>query len=207
MSTKSVAVDLALWVSPTQSAAVLSASTLLLVIFQVLHFSFLSFVSWLLLALVLVSFLGVKFCALTSRPTPTLPKLELSEARARALVANSVVAVNTCLAELWKLASGKDVKATAKALVALYCIAKVTSWLSFVSLAFCLSLAFFTGPLLYSRNQAAVDQALHQVETFLTKAFDHCAYLSATSSASPSHSHSQCRLCRPLARSTSETNA
>ena len=48
------------------------------------------------------------------RPTPSVPKLEVSEAQVRAVVAQAVDMTNQLLALLYKLGTGQDPKQTAQ---------------------------------------------------------------------------------------------
>jgi len=65
-----------------------------------------------------------------------LPKLEVSEARVRALVATVTVRVNAALALGWRLGSGTDVKQTVAALVGLFLVSKLGGLCTFATLAY-----------------------------------------------------------------------
>lgn len=70
------------------------------------------------------------------RPAPHFPKLEVSEARVRALVTTVTVRVNAALALGWRLGSGQDVKQTLQALVALFLVSKLGGLCTFATLAY-----------------------------------------------------------------------
>eukprot|EP00217_Crustomastix_stigmatica_P010057 CAMPEP_0183795544 /NCGR_PEP_ID=MMETSP0803_2-20130417/4601_1 /TAXON_ID=195967 /ORGANISM="Crustomastix stigmata, Strain CCMP3273" /LENGTH=195 /DNA_ID=CAMNT_0026039971 /DNA_START=35 /DNA_END=622 /DNA_ORIENTATION=+ len=163
--------DLAMWVDPVRSGAVLGGATLSWLVLEKSGYTLLTIASNLLL-LLLISLVAWKQAAtfFTKMPPPPAQSFELSEATVRKVVDITVSHVNLTLAYCYKLGTGNDLVATAQALLALYVVSKVGAFFHILTLCWLGVVGFFSWPKLYAAKQAEIDKLLGEAKAQLEAA-------------------------------------
>ncbi|XP_073277095.1 reticulon-like protein B11 [Primulina huaijiensis] len=153
--------DLLLWKKWTQSAAFLVGSTALWFLFERAGYNLLSFVSNVLLLLVVILFLWAKSASLLNRPLPPLPNLEVSEETVVKAADEMRVWVNCTLSIARDVAIAGNLIFFSQVAIGLWIISYVGSlfnFLTFLYIGFLLSLSV---PVLYDNYQRPIDEKLN----------------------------------------------
>ncbi|CAH9050282.1 unnamed protein product [Cuscuta europaea] len=152
--------DVLLWRTWHGSVAVLLGSTALWFLFERAGYNLLSFLSNVLLLLVLILFFWARSASLLNRPLPPLPDMEISEE----CIANAGevmrVWVNHVLAIAHDIAIGGNVRLFVQVAFALWAISYVGSFFNFLTLVYLGVLFSLAIPPLYEKCQGQIDDKL-----------------------------------------------
>ncbi|XP_073053614.1 reticulon-like protein B11 isoform X2 [Primulina eburnea] len=153
--------DMLLWKKWTQSVAFVVGSTALWFLFERAGYNLLSFVSNVLLLLVVILFLWAKSASLLNRPLPPLPNFEVSEETVLKAADEMRVWVNHALSIAHDVAIAGNLIFFAQVAIGLWIISYVGSlfnFLTFLYIGFLLSLSL---PVLYDKYQRPIDEKLN----------------------------------------------
>ncbi|XP_051144758.1 reticulon-like protein B11 [Andrographis paniculata] len=152
--------DILLWKKWYPSAALLVGSTALWFLLEVAGYNLLSFISNVLLLLVVILFCWAKSASLLNRPLPPLPNLELSEATVAKAADEMRVQVNYALSVAHDIAIGGNLKLFTQVTIGLWVVSYVGSFFNFISLVYFCTLLSLSVPVLYDRYQKTIDEKL-----------------------------------------------
>jgi len=161
------------WKDPIQTGVVFGNVSVFFILTTLGGYTVLSVVSYILLLLVIVSFM-VKLVGKFYAPAAKLqiPTLALSEETVGDYVETFVELVNRALAAFTAVFSGSDFLLSAKFAGGLYVTAKVGNWLSGTALMFTAFLLAFTVPKVYEMNKAKIDEVLALVMEKVSAGFN-----------------------------------
>ncbi|XP_073284055.1 reticulon-like protein B11 isoform X1 [Primulina huaijiensis] len=153
--------DLLLWKKWTQSVAFLVGSTALWFLFERAGYNLLSFVSNVLLLLVVILFLWAKSASLLNRPLPPLPNLEVSEETVVQAADEMRVWVNFALSIARDIAIAGNLRLFSQVATGLLIISYVGSLFNFLTLLYIGVLLSLSLPVLYNKYQIPIDEKLN----------------------------------------------
>lgn len=157
---------LLLWRDPKKSGAVLAGITLAYVVFHWWKISVLTLVANALLVSVMVAFLWNNVASITHRsgvPLPPILKNGISETDAKAFAVRATDGINTALAYVRRLASGKDVFLSLQAAAVLFLVAKIGARFTILGLTYAVTLLAFTIPKVYELKKDEIDEVSSKV--------------------------------------------
>ncbi|KZV22997.1 hypothetical protein F511_20398 [Dorcoceras hygrometricum] len=152
--------DLLLWKKWTQSVALLVGSTALWFLFERAGYNLLTFVSSVLLLLVVILFLWAKSALLLNRPLPPLPNLEVSEETVVEAADEMRVWVNSALSIARDIAIAGNLRLFAQVTAVLWIISYGGSLFNFLTLVYIGVLLSLSLPILYSKYQIPINEKL-----------------------------------------------
>ncbi|XP_075511555.1 reticulon-like protein B11 isoform X1 [Primulina tabacum] len=153
--------DLLLWKKWTQSVAFLVGSTALWFLFERAGYNLLSFVSNVLLLLVVILFLWAKSASLLNRPLPPLPNLEVSEETVVQAADEMRVWLNFALSIARDIAIAGNLRLFSQVATGLWIISYVGSLFNFLTLLYIGVLLSLSLPVLYNKYQIPIDEKLN----------------------------------------------
>ncbi|PWA84550.1 reticulon-like protein B12 [Artemisia annua] len=128
--------DVILWRQKNVTLAILILTLVSWVLFERSDYTFLSYVSNVLLLLLLILFLWAKSAQILNRPTPPIPHLQLSEENTNEAAALIRDQINMLLSVSHDIALGKDPKKFAKVSAYLVLISIIGSLTDFRTLCY-----------------------------------------------------------------------
>ncbi|KAM7470463.1 hypothetical protein LguiA_008646 [Lonicera macranthoides] len=153
--------DVLLWKKWYGSVIMLIASTALWILFERAGYNLLSFVSNVLLLLVVILFLWARSALILNRPLPPLPDLEVSEESILKVVNESRVWINHVLSIARDIAIGGDFKRFLQVAFGFWLISYIGSFCNFLTLFYAVVLLSLSVPLVYDKFQDRIDEKLH----------------------------------------------
>ncbi|XP_047322915.1 reticulon-like protein B11 [Impatiens glandulifera] len=167
--------DVLLWRRRVGSVFILVASTSLWLLFERAGYNILSFVSNVLLLLVVILFLWAKCASLLNRPLPPLPNLEISQEYVLVLADTIQPIVNCVLSVAREIAVDGNLKLFLKVAFGLWVISFIGSFFNFITLVYLGILVSLSLPALYEKYQDPVDDKLtvaHKMIETQCRSFD-----------------------------------
>ncbi|KAG6417492.1 hypothetical protein SASPL_119673 [Salvia splendens] len=152
--------DVILWRKWTRSTAFLVVSTALWFLFERAGYNLLSFMSNVLLLLVVILFCWAKSASILNRPLPPLPSLEISEETTVRAADEMRVWVNYVLSIAHDIAIGGNRRVFLKVATLLWVISYIGSFFNFLTLIYICVLLSLTLPVLYDKYQNPIDDKL-----------------------------------------------
>ncbi|PWA84549.1 reticulon-like protein B12 [Artemisia annua] len=152
--------DVILWRQKNVTLAILILTLVSWVLFERSDYTFLSYVSNVLLLLLLILFLWAKSAQILNRPTPPIPHLQLSEENTNEAAALIRDQINMLLSVSHDIALGKDPKKFAKVSAYLVLISIIGSLTDFRTLCYTTVFLVLTVPVAYERYEKHVDSIL-----------------------------------------------
>ncbi|VFQ71397.1 unnamed protein product [Cuscuta campestris] len=159
--------DVLLWRSWHGSVTVLLGSSAFWFLFERAGYNILSFVSNVLLLLVVILFFWAKSASLLNRPLPPLPDMEISEESIANAGEVMRVWVNQVLAIAHDIAIGGNVRLFVQVAFGLSAISYVGSFFNFLTLIYLGILFSLAIPPLYEKYQDQIDDKLILAHNFI----------------------------------------
>ncbi|KAK4477010.1 hypothetical protein RD792_016212 [Penstemon davidsonii] len=153
--------DVLLWKRWCSSVGLLVGSTALWFLFERAGYNLLSFVSNVLLLLVVILFFWAKSASLLNRPLPPLPNLEISEENVVKAADEMRVWVNHALAIAHDIAIGGNWRLFSQVAISLWVVSYVGSFFNFLTLVYIGVLLSLSLPVLYAKYQNPIDDKLN----------------------------------------------
>ncbi|XP_039136028.1 reticulon-like protein B12 [Dioscorea cayenensis subsp. rotundata] len=150
--------DVILWRRRSVTISILLGTVAAWVVFQMSGYTFLSFVSNVLLLLLSILFVWAKAAGLLNRPPPPIPKLQLSEAVIKTAADFVYSHMNMVLSATYKIALGKDTNLFYRVAGCLWLISFVGGLTDFLTLGYTGLLAVLTIPVLYEKYESYVER-------------------------------------------------
>ncbi|XP_051132545.1 reticulon-like protein B11 [Andrographis paniculata] len=154
------AADLLLWVNWYPSGTFLVGSTALWYIFESAGYNLLTFISNVLLLLVIILFLWAKAATVLNRPLPPLPNLELSEETVVRVADDIRVWLNYTLSIARKITIVGDLRLLVKVAICLWLISYLGTLINLLNLIYICILLSLSLPVLYDKYQTPIDEKL-----------------------------------------------
>ncbi|KAI3448135.1 hypothetical protein Pfo_004800 [Paulownia fortunei] len=152
--------DVLLWRKWCRSVAFLVGSTALWFLFEMAGYNLLSFISNVLLLLVVILFFWAKSASLLNRPLPPLPSLEVSEETVVKAADEMRVRVNYALSIAHDIAIGGNLRLFCQVAIGLWVISYIGSFFNFLTLVYIGVLLSISLPVLYDKYQNPIDDKL-----------------------------------------------
>ncbi|KAL1544301.1 reticulon-like protein B11 [Salvia divinorum] len=152
--------EVILWRKWTRSAAFLMGSTALWFLFEMAGYNLLSFMSNVLLLLIVILFCWAKSASILNRPLPPLPNLEISEETSVKAADEMQVWVNYALSIAHDIAIGGNWRVFLKVATLLWVISYIGSFFNFLTLIYICVLVSLSLPVLYDKYQSPIDDKL-----------------------------------------------
>ncbi|XP_057783036.1 reticulon-like protein B11 [Salvia miltiorrhiza] len=152
--------DVILWRKWTLSAAFLVGSTALWFLFERAGYNLLSFISNVLLLLIVILFFWAKSASILNRPLPPLPNLEISEEASVKAADELRVWVNYALSIAHDIAIGGNWRVFLKVATLLWVISYIGSFFNSLTLIYIGVLVSLSLPVLYEKYQNPIDDKL-----------------------------------------------
>ncbi|KAL3814263.1 hypothetical protein ACJIZ3_015531 [Penstemon smallii] len=153
--------DVLLWKRWCSSVGLLVGSTALWFLFERAGYNLLSFVSNVLLLLVVILFFWAKSASLLNRPLPPLPNLEISEENVVKAADEMRVWVNHALAIAHDIAITGNWRLFSQVAISLWVVSYVGSFFNFLTLVYIGVLLSLSLPVLYAKYQNPIDDKLN----------------------------------------------
>ncbi|GKV43178.1 hypothetical protein SLEP1_g50503 [Rubroshorea leprosula] len=152
--------DLLLWRKWCGGIVLLISASTMWFLFERAGYNFLSFVSNVLLLLVVILFFWAKSASLLNRPLPPIPNLEISE-KTIVLVADELRArINYALLIAHDIAIGRNLKVFLLVACGLWLISYIGSLFNFLTLVYIGILLSLSVPVLYEKYKDHIDEKL-----------------------------------------------
>ncbi|XP_028767670.1 reticulon-like protein B11 [Neltuma alba] len=155
--------DVLLWKNWCGGLTVLLSSTVMWYLFERAGYNLLSFVSNVLLLLVVILFFWAKAASLLNRPLPPLPDMEISEESVAKAADELQIWINRALSVAHEIAIERNLILCLQITAALLLISFVGSLLNFLTLVYICVLLGLSVPLLYDKYQDHIDDKLYMV--------------------------------------------
>ncbi|KAB2613331.1 reticulon-like protein B8 [Pyrus ussuriensis x Pyrus communis] len=155
--------DVLLWRNKKISASVLTAATVVWVLFEWLNYHFLTLVGFALVVGMLVQFLWSNFSGMISSSPSKVPRLVLPEDLFVNMAVSIGAEINRGLAFVQDVAYGGNVKQFLMVVGSLWIAAVIGSWFNFLTILYIGFVAAHTLPVLYERYDDQVDSFVYQV--------------------------------------------
>ncbi|XP_009356582.2 reticulon-like protein B8 isoform X2 [Pyrus x bretschneideri] len=155
--------DVLLWRNKKISASVLTAATVVWVLFEWLNYHFLTLVGFALVVGMLVQFLWSNFSGMISSSPSKVPRLVLPEDLFVNIAVSIGAEINQGLAFVQDVAYGRNVKQFLMVVGSLWIAAVIGSWFNFLTILYIGFVAAHTLPVLYERYDDQVDSFVYQV--------------------------------------------
>ncbi|KAL4587287.1 hypothetical protein LXL04_000155 [Taraxacum kok-saghyz] len=152
--------DVILWRDKSLTMGILIVTLASWMMFERSNYTFLSYVSNVLLLLLLILFLWAKSAQILNRPTPPIPYLQLSEETTNEAAALIREQINRVLSLSHDIALGKDPKMFAKVAVYLFLMSTIGSLTDFRTLCYTSVFVALTVPVCYERYEEHVESVL-----------------------------------------------
>ncbi|XP_042042838.1 reticulon-like protein B11 [Salvia splendens] len=152
--------DVILWRKWTHTAAFLVVSTALWFLFERAGYNLLSFMSNVLLLLIVILFCWAKSASILNRPLPPLPNLEISEETSAKAADEMRVWVNYALSIAHDIAVGGNWRVFLKVAILLWVISYIGSFFNFLTMIYICVLVSLSLPVLYDKYQSPIDDKL-----------------------------------------------
>ncbi|EPS64109.1 hypothetical protein M569_10676 [Genlisea aurea] len=149
--------DIFLWRSKKHSAAFLGGSTLLWILFEILGYHLLTLVCYILIFAIVSLFSWSNATVFLNKRPPHIPDVQLPEEPFIEVVSALRAVINRLLKELRGIASGRDFKKFLQVIGSLWVLSIVGSFFNFLTLAYALSVLFFTVPAVYEKYDDKID--------------------------------------------------
>ncbi|KAL8540396.1 hypothetical protein ACS0TY_001850 [Phlomoides rotata] len=152
--------DVLLWKKLSVSVAFLVGSTALWFLFDMAGYNLISFISNVLLLLIVILFFWAKSASLLNRPLPPLPNLEVSEETVLKAADEIRVWVNHALSIAHDIAIGGNLLLFLKVSIVLWVISYIGGFFNFITLVYIGALLSLSLPVLYDKFQNPIDDKL-----------------------------------------------
>ncbi|XP_024974407.1 reticulon-like protein B12 isoform X1 [Cynara cardunculus var. scolymus] len=152
--------DLILWRHKNVTMGILMITLVSWVMFERSNYTLLSYVSNVLLLLLIILFLWAKSAQILNRPTPPIPHFQLSEETINEAAALFRDRINRLLTISHDIALGKDPKMFVKVAVYLVLISVIGSLTDLRTLCYTSVFLVLTVPALYERYEEHVDSVI-----------------------------------------------
>ncbi|PIN17601.1 Reticulon [Handroanthus impetiginosus] len=152
--------DLLLWKNWYRSVAFLVGSTALWFLFEIAGYNILSFISNVLLLLVVILFCWAKSASLLNRPLPPLPNLEVSEETVVKAADEMRVWVNSALSIAHDISIGRNLRLFCQVAMGLWFISYIGSFFNFLTFVYIGVILSLSLPVLYDKYQNPIDDKL-----------------------------------------------
>ncbi|KAF3795838.1 Reticulon-like protein B11 [Nymphaea thermarum] len=166
-----VVADILLWRWRNACIMILVASSTVWLLFDRMGYSFVSFISNVLLLLVSILFFWAKSASLLNRPLPPLPNLQLSEDCAVKASDLARFYINSVLAVARDITTKKDVKLLLKVVIGLWLLSYIGSLFSFLTFVYIGIIISLSAPVLYEKYQDLIDERLSVTHSVVLKRY------------------------------------
>lgn len=152
--------DLLLWKNLYPSVSFLVGSTALWFIFEIAGYNLVTFISNVLLLLVVILFLWAKSASVLNRPLPPLPNLELSDEAVVKAADKLRVWLNYALSIAQRITIVGELRLLIKVAFGLWLISFIGSLINLLTLVYSCILLSLSVPVLYDKYQNLIDERL-----------------------------------------------
>ncbi|XVF01325.1 hypothetical protein REPUB_Repub04eG0078200 [Reevesia pubescens] len=153
--------DVLLWRKWSGGVVMLVSATTLWYSFERAGYNFLSFVSNVLLLLVVILFFWAKSASLLNRPLPPLPNLEISEKTVGKVADELQVWINHALSIAHDIVIGRNLKLFLKVAVGLWLVSFIGSLFNFLTLVYIGVILSLSVPVIYDKYQHHINEKLY----------------------------------------------
>ncbi|MFS7997959.1 hypothetical protein Hanom_Chr12g01148091 [Helianthus anomalus] len=165
------AVDIFLWKDKKVSASVLGFATVIWVFFELVEYHLLTLVCHTLILALVVLFLWSNATSFISKSAPKFLEVALPEDIVLGVASAIKTVINTGLAILRNIASGKDLKKFLAVIAGLWVLSILGSWWNFLTLIYTSFVLLHTVPYLYDRYEDKVDAFAEKAEAEIKKQY------------------------------------
>ncbi|XP_071720918.1 reticulon-like protein B12 isoform X2 [Rutidosis leptorrhynchoides] len=155
--------DVILWRHKNVTTSLLVITCASWLMFERSDYTLLSYISNVLLLLLIILFLWAKSAQILNRPTPPIPDLQISEETINEAAALIRDQINTVLSISHDVALAKDPKMFAKVAAYLVLISVIGSLTDFRTLCYTSTFVILTVPVAYERYEKHVNSSLTKV--------------------------------------------
>lgn len=152
--------DVLLWRKWSVGVVLLGSASILWILFERAGYNLLSFVSNVLLLLVVILFFWAKSASLLNRPLPPLPDLDISEESILVAADEIRIWVNRALSIARDIAVGGNLRLFGKVAFSLWVISYIGSFFNFLTLVYIGVILSLSVPFFYDKYQDQVDEKL-----------------------------------------------
>ncbi|XP_030933355.1 reticulon-like protein B1 [Quercus lobata] len=149
--------DVFLWRNKKISASVLGVATALWVFFELLEYHLVTLVCHILILSLAVLFLWSNASTFINKSPPHIPQVGLPENFVLEVVSTVRIELNTALAVLRDIASGRDLKSFLSVIAGLWVLSIVGNWCNFLTLFYIVFVLLHTIPVLYEQYDDQID--------------------------------------------------
>ncbi|KAI9123392.1 hypothetical protein K1719_004692 [Acacia pycnantha] len=155
--------DVLLWKNWCGGVMVLVSSTVMWYLFERAGYNLLSFVSNVLLLLVVILFFWAKAASLLNRPLPPLPDMEISEESVAKAADKLQIWINRALSVAHEIAIERNLILCLQITAALLLISFIGSKFNFLTLVYTFVLLSLSVPPLYDKYRDHIDDKLYMI--------------------------------------------
>eukprot|EP01024_Parvocaulis_polyphysoides_P022341 TRINITY_DN20703_c0_g1_i1.p1 TRINITY_DN20703_c0_g1~~TRINITY_DN20703_c0_g1_i1.p1 ORF type:complete len:260 (+),score=26.91 TRINITY_DN20703_c0_g1_i1:96-782(+) len=167
--------DLLMWRDPIKSGAVFAVMTVGYLVLALSGLGIFSIGCYALMSAILGMFVWYNAGKTLKYPPPPVPDFlanGLTEKDVQELTTKYLDSVNKGLSFIYRLASGKDIVLTGKAVAALFMVAKLFQTIDPFSLAYLIAFVSFTAPKIYEVRKDEIDAALDKAVIAIRQGYD-----------------------------------
>ncbi|KAF5790528.1 hypothetical protein HanRHA438_Chr09g0395961 [Helianthus annuus] len=163
--------DIFLWKDKKVSAGVLGFATVIWVLFELVEYHLLTLVCHTLILALAVLFLWSNAASFINKSAPKFPEVALPEDIVLGVASAIRTEINTGLAILRNIASGKDLKKFLAVIAGLWVLSILGSCWNFLTLLYTSFVLLHTVPYLYDRYEDKVDAYAEKAEAEIKKQY------------------------------------
>ncbi|KAK3007209.1 hypothetical protein RJ639_015918 [Escallonia herrerae] len=163
--------DIFLWRDKKTTAGVLAVATAVWVLFELLEYHLLSLVCHILILALAVLFLWSNASTFINKSPPKIPEVGLPEDIVLAVASALRTEINSALAALREVASGRDLKKFLAAIAGLWVLSVVGGCCNFLTLFYISFVLLHTVPVLYEKYEDRVDSFAEMAEAEIKKQY------------------------------------
>lgn len=163
--------DVFLWRDKKVSASVLGVATAIWVLFELLEYHLLTLVCHILILALAVLFLWSNASTFINKSPPQIPEVILPEDIVIGVVSAFRIEINTGLAILRDIASGRDLKQFLAVIAGLWVFSILGSCCNFLTLFYIFFVLLHTVPVLYEKYDDQIDSFAEKAEAEIKKQY------------------------------------
>ncbi|CAK7323461.1 unnamed protein product [Dovyalis caffra] len=149
--------NIILWRNTQISTRIFAGVTVVWFLFECIGYHLLTFVCHFLVLSLATIFLWSNVASYINVSPPNLPEVTLPDELFASFLLLLRGVINRACTTFQDVASGKDLKKFLKVIVVLWVLSVIGSWFSFLTLLYLLFVMLMTVPVLYEKNEHAVD--------------------------------------------------
>lgn len=165
------AADIFLWRDKKVTGGVIGVATAIWVLFELLEYHLLTLVCHVLILALAVLFLWSNASTFINKSPPKIPEVIIPEDIVVGVVSAFRIEINSALAVLREIASGRDLKKFLAVIAGLWVLSVMGSCFNFLTLFYTCFILLHTLPLLYEKYEDQVDAFAEKAEKEFKKQY------------------------------------